>query len=161
MRAFPRYPGCPVCGDPSVNPGALDVVWFWDEERRGVCGSFVPDGRHTGYEGRMHGGLLSSLLDEAMAWACAVERRTYCVTGELKVRFKTAARVGERVELTARVAEGGSWGPYLRAEGEARGPGGRLVGSAVATFATLPREEALRMRKALRITPGDLDVLAE
>lgn len=159
MRRFPTFPGCPVCGDPSTNPGALAVTWYWDEAGRRVVGHFTPDSRHTGYAGRMHGGLVSSLLDEAMAWACAVDRRTYCVTGELNVRFKSPATLDERLEVRGR-ALGAAWGPYLKAAGELRAAGGALLATASATFSCLPVAESLSMRAALRFEPGDLDVLA-
>jgi acyl-coenzyme A thioesterase PaaI-like protein len=160
MRPFPRYPRCPVCGDPAVNPGALGVRWLWDDKAGRVVGRFTPGQDHTGYAGRMHGGLVSALLDEAMAWACAVERRTYCVTGELKVRFKGTATLGDELTVTARVV-GGAWGPYLKAESELRSSSGELHASATSTFAALPREESLAMREALLIRPGDLDVLSD
>ncbi len=158
LRPFPFYPACPVCGDRRVNPGALELRWAWDENRRCVVGTFRPAGLHAGYEGRLHGGILSAALDECLAWACAVEKRLYCMTGELSVRFKAPARLGEAVELTGRALA--SWGPYVHAEGEARSPRGELLARASSTFAALSREESLRLHSALRIAPGDMDVLA-
>ncbi len=149
-----------MCGDPALSPGSLGVRWFWDVVNRSVVGRFTPADRHTGYAGRLHGGLVSALLDEAMAWACAVERRTYCVTGELKVRFKSAATLGDDLSVSARVV-GAGWGPYLKAEGELRSSAGELHAAAAATFSALPRDESLAMRDALVIRPGDLDVLAD
>jgi acyl-coenzyme A thioesterase PaaI-like protein len=157
LRTFPTYPLCPVCGDPKINPAALAVRWVWDEQRRCVVGRFCPDARHTGYAGRLHGGVLSALLDECLAWACAVERRTYCITGELSLRFKLPAKLGENIEVTGRALT--SWGIYVRAEGEARSPGGELIATASSTFAALPREESLRLQAALRFAPGDWNIL--
>ncbi len=107
----------------------------------------------------MHGGIVASLLDECLAWACAVGRGTYFVTGELKVRFKASARLGHELEVRGRAA-GAAWGPYLKAAGELRAPGGALLASATAIFSALPRGESLAMREALEFQPGDLDVLA-
>jgi acyl-coenzyme A thioesterase PaaI-like protein len=146
-----------VCGDPEVNPAALAVRWEWDDERRCVVGRFRPGAQHTGYAERLHGGILSALLDECLAWACAVERRRYCMTGELSLRFKVPARLGETIEITGRALA--SWGPYVRADGEARSPNGTLIATARSTFATLSLQESLRLRAALRFAPGDLDVL--
>lgn len=157
IRTFPSYPACPVCGDRDVNPAALGVRWEWDDGRRCVVGRFRPGAEHAGYAERLHGGILSALLDECLAWACAVERHGYCMTGELSVRFKVPAKLGETIEITGRALT--SWGPYVRAEGEARSPRGELIARASSTFATLPREESLRLRAALRFGPGDLDVL--
>jgi acyl-coenzyme A thioesterase PaaI-like protein len=159
LQTFPFYPACPVCGDRSVNPAALEMRWAWDDGRRCVVGRFRPGDEHTGYAGRLHGGILSAVLDECLAWACAVERRTYCMTGELSVRFKAPAKLGETIELTGRTLT--SWGPYVRAEGEARSPARELIATASSTFVVLSREESLELRAALRFAPGDLDVLAE
>lgn len=159
-RHFPSYPGCPVCGDPAVNPHTLSVRWAWDADSAAVLGEFVPGPHHGGYENSLHGGILSALLDEAMAWACAMRMRSYCVTGDLQVRFKRTARLGQRIEIRAR-AGGESWGPYVRATGEARDHDGAVLAIASATFAAMPRVEAERLRGALLFTAGDLDVLAD
>ena len=157
MRTFPIYPGCPVCGDPAVNRATLGVRWRWDAARRRVVGRFTPGPDHGGYAGRLHGGVLSALLDECMAWACAVERHAYCLTGDLQIRFKAPARLDEPVEIHALTRDG--WGRYLRARGEARSLAGALLASAAATFAALPLEESRRLHLGLRFEPGDLDVL--
>ena len=107
----------------------------------------------------LHGGLLSAILDECLAWACAVARRAYCVTGELQVRFKSPARLGETLQVTGWVVD--SWGSYVRAEGEVLTPEGDLAASATSTFAALSREESAALQSALRFRPGDIDVLSD
>jgi acyl-coenzyme A thioesterase PaaI-like protein len=159
LRPFPSYPACPVCGDRTVNPGALEVRWSWDDLRRRAVGRFVPGPEHTGYAGVLHGGLLTALLDECLAWACAVAKGAYCMTGDLQVRFRTPARLRETLEITSWTVE--TWGPYVRAEGEVLGPSGVVVASATATFAALSREESQTLQAALRLAPGDVDVLTE
>ncbi len=159
LRPFPSYPACPVCGDRSANPGTLEVRWFWDESRRRAVGHFVPGATHTGYAGVLHGGLLAALLDECLAWACAVERRAYCVTGDLQLRFRSPARLGEELEIAAWAVT--SWGRYIRAEGEVLGPSGGVVASASASFAALSPERSRALQAALRVAPGDVDVLAD
>ncbi len=157
VRTFPRYPCCPVCGDPAVNPASMAVTWTWNEDASRVVGRFTPGPRHAGYAERMHGGLLSTLLDECMAWAAAMAAGSYCATGELQVRFKTPARTGEEL-----VVEGWSetaWGPYVRTRGEATAAGVTLA-TACATFAAMPRAEALALRAALTFSESDIDVLA-
>lgn len=147
-----------MCGDPTVNPATLSMRWWWDAAESCVRGTFTPDHRHTGYAGMMHGGVLSALLDECLAWAAAVQMRTYCVTGELIVRFKAPATLGQPFEMSARAAT--SRGPYARVEAEVRAADATLIASAEGTYVALPREQALTMRSALRLTDDDLDVLA-
>lgn len=158
MRHFPTYPHCPVCGDPAVSPGALGVRWEWHPERSEVSGTFVAGRDHAGYAGRVHGGLLSALLDECLAWACAMRVHTFCATGELSVRFKGPAPLRKPLRVTGRAEA--AWGPYVRAGGEIHTPDGNLVVTAAATFAAMPRAEAAQLQASLRFQPGDIDVLA-
>ncbi len=158
LRPFPANPHCPVCGDPRVNPAALAVRWFYDEDARRVVGTFTAGGNHSGYADAVHGGIVASLLDECLAWACAVGRGTYFVTGELTLKYKRAAPLGVAIAVGGAVVE--ARGPYVRAAGEARLAGGTLLAAAVGTFAAMPREKAQSLRAALVLAPGDLDVLA-
>lgn len=52
----------------------------------GVMAEFRSDESLQGYTGIMHGGVLSALLDTAMA-QCLLHRQIAAVTGELNVRF--------------------------------------------------------------------------
>lgn len=157
-QPFPSYPLCPVCGDPARNPLALGVRWFYESEAPRVVGTFTAGDNHTGYEDTLHGGLLASLLDECLAWACAAARGSYFMTGELTLRYKTTAPLGIPIEISGVAGE--ARGPYVRAHGAARLPDGIVVATASGTFAAIPRGRALHLRQALHIAPGDLDVLA-
>ena len=159
LRPFPTYPRCPVCGDTCTNPAALGVRWFYDDEAARVVGTFVAGGNHTGYADSVHGGIIASLLDECLAWACAVGRGTYFVTGELTLRYKRAAPLGVAITIGGTAVE--ARGPYVRAEGEARLADGTLVASATGTFAAMPREKARQLRAGLVVGAGDLDVIED
>ena len=157
-RPFPFYPACPVCGDPRTNPTTLAVRWEWDEEGSLVVGSFVPDARHTGYADRLHGGILTALFDECLAWAAAVSCCSFCLTGELRVRFHAPAPIGGALSFRARTAA--RWARYVRAEGEVLAADGTVVARASGTYSALPREESRAMSAALTGAPGCVDVLA-
>ena len=158
VRGFPFYPGCPVCGLRDHNPTTLAMRWAWDDERGVVIGTFTPRREHMGYENRMHGGILSALFDECLAWACAVRVGAYCVTGELSIRYKEPARLEEPIDLSARPEE--AWGPYVKATGEARTRSGALVAVASGVYSALSADESGRLHDALVFAPTDWDVLA-
>jgi uncharacterized protein (TIGR00369 family) len=132
--------------------------WWWEEETRQVGGRFVPGAGHTGYSDRLHGGILLALFDEALAWACAMERGSFCYTGELTVRFHRASRLGSAMELAAWVVT--ARGRYVRAQGQALSADGALLATATGTYAALDRNESLQLRCALRFHPGDVDPFA-
>jgi uncharacterized protein (TIGR00369 family) len=146
-----------VCGDPAVNPASLGASWAWDTDRRAAVGRFTPGPLHAGYAGIVHGGVISALLDECLAWACAVTMHAYCVTGSLDLRFITPAAIGETLEFAAWSVD--SWGRYVRAEGEVRTAQRKLVASAAATFVTLPAAQSAALHAALCLRPGEVDVL--
>jgi uncharacterized protein (TIGR00369 family) len=70
----------------------------------GVSASFTPLEVHQGYEHVVHGGIISTLLDEAMAWAVAAAG-IWAVTGEMQVRFRRPLHVGESVRLHGSVTD--------------------------------------------------------
>ena len=156
--SFPRYPLCPVCGDPAVNPHSLAVGWQWDAGERQVVGRFTPDERHAGYPGRMHGGLLAALADECLAWVGAVSRRGFCMTGELTLRYLRPAVTGAEITVTGWLQE--ARGPYVRGIAEIRNLQGEVLVAARGTFAVMAPEDSLRLWQAMHRAPGDLDILA-
>lgn len=146
-----------MCGDPGVNSSTLAMRWRWHATDQTVRGTFSPLERHAGYQGQLHGGVLSALFDECLGWAAAMDRRSYFVTGELVVRFKRPVAIGDTIELVARAGE--ARGPYARATGEARNASGDLLATALGLFRGVSRERALEVRRCLRFEPSDLDVL--
>ena len=71
------------------------------QEGEVVRAAFLVRPEHQGWPGHLHGGLIATLCDEAMAqwlWLRGVE----AYTGELTVRFKRGVPVGVLVEVEAR-----------------------------------------------------------
>jgi uncharacterized protein (TIGR00369 family) len=93
---------CYVCG--KKNPVGLKIDFKINAETRSISGSFTPSRDHQGYEGIVHGGILSSLLDEAMA-KLAYSLGVPAVTAELTVKFKTPAAPGEGLSIFGRITE--------------------------------------------------------
>jgi acyl-coenzyme A thioesterase PaaI-like protein len=89
---------CFGCG--AQNPIGLHLKFVKNED--GVRAPFVPGRNHEGFEDVIHGGIISTVLDEAMAWATAAEE-IWAVTGEMRVRFRHALKAGEPATVHARV----------------------------------------------------------
>jgi len=93
---------CYVCG--SNNPIGLAVVFEINAKARSISAVFTPSDKHQGYEGIVHGGILSSLLDEAMA-KLAFSLGIPAVTAEITIKFKTPAAPGNRLLVTGRITK--------------------------------------------------------
>jgi uncharacterized protein (TIGR00369 family) len=90
---------CFGCG--ARNPIGLHLSFAVEYD--GVRALFVPGPEHQGFDNIVHGGIISTLLDEAMAWATAAAG-IWAVTAEMRVRFRHPVHVGERLVVTAQVA---------------------------------------------------------
>jgi len=78
------HQNCVVCG--SKNQRGLHVR-FIPLADGGVQAFFQCDKAYEGYAGKIHGGVISALLDGAMTH-CIFARGKAGVTGELKVRYR-------------------------------------------------------------------------
>jgi acyl-coenzyme A thioesterase PaaI-like protein len=76
-----------------------------------VSAEFSPRPEHIGFEGIVHGGVLATVLDEAMVWAATWAGRRFCVCGEMSVRFRKSAGVGVLLRAEARVESAASKRP--------------------------------------------------
>ena len=101
LLELPHTSGCLVCG--RNNAHGLNLSLFVDPDTGFVHLDFTPRAVHVGFEGIVHGGYLATLLDEAMVWAATWSGKRFCVCGELGVRFRRPAAVGEPLHLEARV----------------------------------------------------------
>ncbi len=96
------------------------------------------DARHHHGAGRIHGGILALLLDNAGFFACATETDGFwVVTTEFKINLLDAVAL-EDVVATGRVLRKGR--QLLHAQMEARDPRGGLVAMALGSYAILPRK---------------------
>ena len=91
---------CYVCG--KKNPVGLGIEFEIDKTARTINAAFIPTSMHQGYEGIVHGGILSSLLDEAMA-KLAFTVGLPAVTAEIIIRFKASAVPGQKLLISGRL----------------------------------------------------------
>ena len=90
---------CFGCG--RDNPMGLHLHFRTDEN--GCYTSFVPQPVHQSYDGRMHGGLISTLLDETMGNYPYMYEHKVAYTARLEVRFRQPVRIGERIDVITKV----------------------------------------------------------
>ncbi|NIR48619.1 hotdog fold thioesterase [candidate division KSB1 bacterium] len=122
MKSLPRYNDCFVCG--KKNPIGLDVAWYVDTDRQTIKSEFVATKEHAGYRGVLHGGVISSIMDEGMGWACSYYANKMCVTGDLRLRFLRPALVGTNLLFIGKLIHDS--GRYFEARGRLQDDAGRL-----------------------------------
>ena len=101
LLELPHTHGCVVCG--MSNPHGLKLSLHVNIETGEVSATFTPRDEHIGFEGIVHGGLLATILDEAMVWAATWHNKRFCVSGEMNIRYRKNAQVGRDLTVQARV----------------------------------------------------------
>jgi len=104
---------CFVCGE--ENRGGLQLRFEIDREWRRIRTEFVPTRMYQGFSGVVHGGIISTVLDEAMT-KLAFSLGLDAVTGKLTVRFKNPLMVGERIVATGEILKESGRSVEARAE---------------------------------------------
>jgi len=90
---------CFVCG--KRNPAGLQLDFELVGQTE-VRTSFVPTKQFQGFQDIVHGGIITTILDEVMVNGCWL-RGMRAMTGKLEVRLKRPARVGERLHFAGRI----------------------------------------------------------
>ncbi len=129
MQPLPHTHSCFVCGE--SNPFGLKLRF--ETDGRIVQAKFHPRAEHIGFKGVVHGGLIATVLDEIMVWACMVPTRQFAFCAELNVRYlrplSPAAEVLVIGELTANRK-----GRIFEAKATVQNIGGQILAEATGKY---------------------------
>jgi len=156
MLELPRTNGCLGCGP--ANPYGLKLALRVDPNTGIVTVPFSPAQEHIGFEGIVHGGLLATALDEAMVWAATWNGKRFCVCGELIVRFRSAATVGARLTIEARVEY--SRPKLIQAAATVRTPSGGVIAAAEGKYIPMAPDQSERMMRTFIPEPATQAAMA-
>ncbi len=120
---------CFACG--RENPIGLKLRF--EAIEGGVAAEFTPCREHQGFIGIAHGGIVTTLLDEAMAHAI-IAGGFRAVTARMELSFKRPLLIGSRAVVVGKVDV--QRGKLIKAAAEIRQED-RLVAKAVADFLML------------------------
>jgi uncharacterized protein (TIGR00369 family) len=140
MKELPHTRSCFVCGE--SNPAGFKLRLETDGQI--VRTWFVPGAEHVGFRQTVHGGLIATLLDEAMVWACAVRAKQFAYCAELQVRFIHPARPQEPVRVEARMTANRR-GRLYEANAELSSEDGRLLATATGKYLPIKDADAAAM----------------
>jgi uncharacterized protein (TIGR00369 family) len=120
QQLLPYTRDCFVCG--AHNPHGLHLRFRREGDE--VLSDFTAQTEHAGFRGIVHGGILATVLDEAMFWAAASTTKRFCVAAELNVRFVEKVAVGQKLVCVARLKA--DRGRIWESEAELRDENGKV-----------------------------------
>ena len=94
------YDYCFACGKKNLCGLKLDFY----REGEWVCADFVPGEYYQGYPNILHGGITSTLMDEAMAKALIFDN-IIALSIKLEISLRRKVEIGERVRVKAKLVE--------------------------------------------------------
>lgn len=89
---------CFVCGP--KNPIGLKLDFHFNGKT--IKTEFIPKKEHQGYLNIVHGGIISTLLDEVMV-KLAIAMDMPAVTASMEIRLRKAVYVGEKITVEAKM----------------------------------------------------------
>lgn len=140
MLRLPHTKSCFVCG--LNNPAGLKLDFETDGQI--VQARFMPRAEFVGFKQTVHGGIISTVLDEVMVWACGVRAKRFAYCAELNVRFLQPAKPGEELVATGELVENRR-NKLFEARGELRDLAGALLATATGKYLPLKESEAREM----------------
>jgi len=121
---------CFVCG--KENPIGLHLVFTEKEDSYSTTFTARPE--HQSYDGVMHGGLVSTILDEVMAGYLYAQGFN-AVTARLEVRFRQPTPIGQEMTAMAKIVK--KRGTMYELVAEITLPDGTVTAEGKATVAVL------------------------
>jgi uncharacterized protein (TIGR00369 family) len=110
----------------------MKLTFVQDNEKRRIIGRFVLGERYQGGGGMAHGGIIATLLDEAMGKVCRF-REVRAVTAELSVHYLKPVNVRDEISVEG-WEEAEQEGRNLFHAGEIRNARGEVLAQGQARF---------------------------
>lgn len=114
---------CFVCG--KENPVGLQLDIHRAEDGQTVLAECTPPPHFQGWHNVLHGGILSTLVDEVITYVGIYTLDAAVMTAQLEVRFLKPAPIGERLRIRAWPVKRSR--RYVKADAEVTLPDGTQV----------------------------------
>ncbi len=137
---------CFACGD--LNVRGIRMSLHLEPDR--AWSDLVLDPAFQGWDGIAHGGIVATILDEAMAWAIA-SRDAFGFTARMSIEYRRPVPVGTPIRAEGRVV--GARRRVLRTEAVVLDPAtGDAYATAAGVYVTAPEDRRREMRDLYRLT---------
>ncbi len=139
---------CFACGED--NARGLHMH-FSTEDERAVATFSIPD-YMQGFPGHAHGGVVATMLDEAMGWA-VYGQGIWAMTAKFTVRFRDSIPRDEELAVAGWVTR--DRGRFLELRAELRTSDGALLAEADGLFARMQGKQAELLRRNYEAAVSD------
>jgi uncharacterized protein (TIGR00369 family) len=127
---------CFGCG--GANDLGMKLTFVQDNVSKRIVGKFILGEAYQGGGGMAHGGIIATLLDEAMGKVCRF-RDVHAVTAELNVQYLKPVKVGE--EIIVEGYETDAKGRNLFLAGEIRNGAGEVLAKGTGRFVVIGQKQ--------------------
>jgi uncharacterized protein (TIGR00369 family) len=162
-KYLPRYPDCFVCGNNNViglkRRFYVDMSPTGEVKRDEVMTDIIFTKEYIGFEGVVHGGVITALIDESMWWAATVKTKHMYVTADLNISFLRPVKVGEELTFKGRFVR--SVKKLAICEGEAVNGSGEAFLKAKGRFFVMDDSLREKLIECLDFTEDTLNIFEE
>jgi acyl-coenzyme A thioesterase PaaI-like protein len=143
LEKQPNSRMCFVCG--IENPIGLHLHFYTDDEGRCIT-RFQPEPEHQGFPGQLHGGIISTLLDETMGRVLTT-RDVWVITGRLEIKFSKPVPLDQELKIIGELTRNRS--RAYEARGEIQLPDGTTLIEGSGMYIRIPDETVEQAKSEL------------
>ena len=143
MQKQPNSRMCFVCG--IENPIGLKLSFYTDGEGRCIA-RFRPREEHQGFPGHLHGGLISTLLDETIG-RVLTHQNVWVMTRRLEIKFAKPVPLDWELTVIGELTRSRS--RAYEARGEIQLPDGTVLVEGSGLYIRIPDEAVQETQSAL------------
>jgi len=144
---LPKLEGhyCFACG--TANPIGLDLHFYLSGDR--ICTDITLGKYHVGWQNMVHGGIISTLLDEVMSWTIIYHKRVFFVTRKMEIKYIKPVPID--IPLTVKGSiDAAMRRPFIGAKAEIYDAQGSVLAKGAARFAAIPKEELIEVPEDMK-----------
>jgi uncharacterized protein (TIGR00369 family) len=140
VRQLPHTSSCFVCGESN----AAGLKMRFETDGKVVRARFTPRPEHIGFKQTIHGGIIATVLDEIMVWACAIRTKRFAYCAELNIRYAQPLRPGEEAFITAELTANRR-DKIFEAKAEVRDSTGKILATGAGKYLPIKEGELAGM----------------
>jgi acyl-coenzyme A thioesterase PaaI-like protein len=127
---------CFACG--TANPIGLKLKFYNMNDN--VCADITLGRNHEGWQNMAHGGIITTLLDEVMAWTIMYFKRIFFVTRKMEVKYVRPVMVGVPLTVKGRLMKERK-PPYIGVIADILDDERRILARGTGEFVEIPRDK--------------------